>query len=178
MSEKRSLSADYVNAIMSGLLKEFYMQRAGGARFRVVRIGQDFFADKSGEAVVPGDLEGTLEKLKEVLPRLGIVSSVDVEVTEKNIEEYDLQGYLVTLKLKDCAHLPMEKRLKEQNITPYLCPSANIACGVLEEALKDSGVKDTELVTIECGEDSCEIKFVVTQGHRRAQQNRSKHDHQ
>ena len=67
------------------------------------------------------------------------------------------EGVLLKLEVNGCVHMPMEKKLKADNIKPFMCPIANI---ITDQLVKVLNYETTFLAGIDVDEKAgkCVIK--------------------
>lgn len=168
MKIDKSLPAEYVDTVLFDIVREFYMQRGDGARFRTVLVGREYFEKTLyNKVIVEKDFKKSLTNLCKELPKTGIVEGLDIRVSRKDVPQYLLAGELVEAEVKGCAHLQVEKGLKETGLYTYLCPILNLITDILEKAASSETEKDAEPVSISpCQgpqEDVCLLKVLLTQ---------------
>jgi len=163
MADKSMSQSEYFKTVLLDLAKEFYMQRAEGVRFRTILAARDYFKDVHDKVIVPENLEQTLEKIKEELPKTGLFDSIDFEISRKDLPEYSLEGYLVKAIVHGCVHLP-EGLPEDTGHCTFLCPFANLMAWVLEDVSTAVREKETEIVSMEPKTDGCDVQVVLTKG--------------
>jgi len=165
----KRLPKEYVDTVLFDIVREFYMQRGDGAKFRTVLAGRKYFEKTLyKDVIVEKDFQRSLVNLCEKLPETGIVERLDIRVSKKDVPHYLLAGYLVEAEVKGCAHLQVERDLKEVGLYTYVCPILNLIAGVMEKTASSETEKDTEQVSINpCSGphgDICFLKVLLTQG--------------
>jgi hypothetical protein len=169
LKKDRTLPQEYVDTVLFDIIREFYMQRGDGAKFRTVLVGRTFFERTLyPEVIVERDFQASLKKLCAELPGTGLVEELDIRVSRKDVPQYLLAGYLVEAEVKGCVHLQVEKELKATGLYTYICPVLNLIAGIMERTASSDTEKDTEQVSITpCAgpdEDRCFLKVLLTQG--------------
>ena len=167
--EKKSLPKEYVDTVLFDVVREFYMQRGDGAKFRGVLVGRTYFEKTLyKEILVEKDFQKSLANLCRELPKTGIVERLDIKVSRKDVPRYLLASSLVEAEVKGCVHLQVEKDLKEASLYTYICPILNLIADVMERTASSETEKDTEQVSINpClgpQGDLCSLKVLLTQG--------------
>jgi hypothetical protein len=138
----------YFNEIAYALEKTLYYERGRGAYFRATMVGVDFIKDKeikgeTDEAIIPDCFKALVDG--------GIISRASFEKDEN--------GNLFTFKLNHCTHLPIEKRLTEEGVPPYICPPINMILYKIGE-LTNLAVEIAKITVLE-GEERCIVKVVA-----------------
>ena len=166
--ERKSLPTEYVDTVLFDIVREFYMQRGDGAKFRTVLVGRKYFEKTLySKVIVEKDFKKSMANLCRELPKTGIVEGLDIHVSRKDVPQYLLAGELVEAEVKGCVHLHVEKGLKETGLYTYLCPILNLIADIMERTASSETEKDTEQVSIHpCQgpqEDVCLLKVLLTQ---------------
>ena len=169
MRKEKVLPREYVDTVLFDIVREFYMQRGDGAKFRTVLVGRKYFEKTLYKDVIAeNDFQGSLAKLCKVLPKTGIVEAMDIHVSRKDVPQYLLGGYLVEAEVRGCVHLQVERDLKDVGLYTYVCPMLNLIAGIMERTASSDTEKDTEQVSIKpCHGpkgDLCSLKVLLTQG--------------
>ncbi len=168
MKKEKNLPTTYVDTVIFDIVREFYMQRGDGAKFRTVLVGRTYFEKTLYKGViVEMDFQKSLANLCKELPKTGIVEGLDIHISRKDVPQYLLAGYLVEAEVKGCVHLQVEKDLKDTGLYTYICPILNLIAGIMERTASSETKKDTEQVSITpCvgpNEDMCSLKVLLTQ---------------
>ncbi len=140
---------EYFNDMLVRLEELLFHELSGCAAWKVELVGVDFIQSKK--------IEGNTEEeiitrcIKEITAG-GLVKSMTYSIGGK--------GVLLSLKMKDCIHLPKEARLKKEGISPYLCPIANMVLDQLIEKLK---YETTYLAKLDIDEKAgeCHVKCAI-----------------
>jgi hypothetical protein len=116
---------EYFNDMLVRLEELLYHELSGCAAWKVELVGIDFIQSKK----IKGNTEEEVINhcIKEIMGE-GLVKSMTYSIGGR--------GILLSLKMKDCVHLPKEIRLKNDKIKPYICPIANMILDQLIEKLK------------------------------------------
>ena len=115
---------DYCNHIMVRLEELLFHELSVCAAWKVELVGVDFIQSKEIKGDTPDDVIQNC--IREIIAS-GLVKEMTYLIGGKDI--------MLKLKIKDCIHLPKEARLKEDGVTPYICPIANMILGQLIEKL-------------------------------------------
>jgi hypothetical protein len=138
----------YFNDIAYALEKTLYYERGRGAYFRATMVGVDFIKDKeingkSDEAIITDCFSALIHG--------EIISSASFEKDET--------GNLFTFELNHCTHLPIEARLTEEGVPPYICPPINMILYKIGE-LTNLAVEIAKITVLE-REGRCVVKVVA-----------------
>jgi hypothetical protein len=139
---------DYFNNIAYALEKTLYYERGRGAYFRATMVGVDFIKDKN---IVADNDEAIMDNCIKAL--------VEGEILEAASFEKDETGNLFTFELKGCTHLPIEVKLTEEGVPPYICPPVNMILYKIGQ-LTNLAVEIAKITVIE-SEGRCEVKVVA-----------------
>ena len=139
---------DYFNDIAYALEKALYYERGRGAYFRATMIGIDFLKDKK----IEGDND-------EAISEQCIKALVEGEILEGVSFEKDETGNLLTFELKGCTHLPIETKLTEEGVPPYICPPINMILYKIGQ-MTNLAVEIAKIAVHE-GEGRCVVKVVA-----------------
>jgi len=139
---------DYFNDIAYALEKALYYERGRGAYFRATMVGVDFIKDKKIEA---DNDEGIIE--------ICIKALVEGEILEGVSFQKDETGNLITFELKHCTHLPIEAKLTEEGVPPYICPPINMILYKIGQ-LTNLAIEIAKITVIE-SEGRCVVKVVA-----------------
>jgi hypothetical protein len=142
-----SVPLDYANSLMYELEKAFWDERGKGARFRMTKVGQQYYEDKVRPLLETADVDEILAKVQCVLKEEGIA----VEVS------YRREDRLLRVSAKGCLHRPVEERMLAKEIEPFTCIPANLIVLAIEEKL-DIPV---ELAEIKFEEGACQLLLVL-----------------
>jgi len=140
---------EHFNNMLVRLEELLYHELSGCAAWKVELVGVDFIQSKK--------IEGNTEKevidhcIKEITAG-GLVKNMTYSIGGK--------GVLLSLKMKDCVHLPKEIRLIKGGIHPYICPIANMILDQLIEKLK---YETTYLAKLDFNETTgeCNVKCAI-----------------
>jgi hypothetical protein len=138
---------EYVNNLMYELEKAFWDERGKGARFRMTKVGYQYFADKVRPLLQSTEIEDILNKTGGVLKNEGITADVS----------YNREERLLKVSVKGCIHRPVEERMHAKGIEPFTCIPANLIVLAIEDKL-DIPV---ELAEIKVEEGACQLLLVM-----------------
>ena len=138
----------YFNDITFALEKALYYERGRGAYFRATMIGVDFIKEKSIKSDTD---EGIIDECIKAL--------VDGEIIKGASFEKDETGNLFTFELKGCLHLPIEAKLTEEGVPPYICPPVNMILYKIGQ-LTNLAVEIAKITVLE-SEGRCVVKVVA-----------------
>ncbi len=138
----------YFNDIIYGLEKVLYYERGQGSYFRATLVGADFIKPKK----IEGDtVEEVIDKCIKVL--------IDGEVIKDAAYVKDENGVLFTFKIKGCTHIPVEAKLKESGVPPYVCSPINMILYKIAETLQ-LAVESVDM-NVDENNGGCVVRVVV-----------------
>ena len=144
---KQTIPLDYANNLMYELEKAFWDERGKGARFRVTKVGQQYFEEKVKPLLTSAEVTDILEKIQGVLKSEGIVADVS----------YSQEERLLKVGIQGCIHRPVEERMLAKEVEPFTCVPANLIVLAIEDKL-DIPV---ELAEIKVVDGSCQLLLVM-----------------
>ena len=144
---KQTIPLDYANNLMYELEKAFWDERGKGARFRVTKVGQQYFEEKVKPLLTSVEVTDILEKIQGVLKSEGIVADVS----------YSQEERLLKVSVQGCIHRPVEERMLAKEVEPFTCVPANLIVLAIEDKL-DIPV---ELAEIKVVDGSCQLLLVM-----------------
>ncbi len=142
-----SVPLGYVNDLMYELEKAFWDERGKGARFRMTKIGYQYFNEKVKPLLQSDKVEDMIEKIGEALKSEGITADLS----------YSREERLLKVSVKGCIHRPVEERIRAKGVEPFTCIPANLIVLAIEEKL-DIPV---ELAEIKVEEGACQLLLVM-----------------
>ncbi len=142
-----SVTLDYVNNLMYELEKAFWDERGKGARFRMTKVGQQYYHEKVKPLLQTADVDDILNQIQCVLKDEGIAAEIS----------YSREDRLLKVSVKGCIHRSVEERMRSKNIEPFTCIPANLIVLAIEEKL-DIPV---ELAEIKIEEGACQLLLVL-----------------
>ncbi len=105
----------YFHDVLSSLEKTLYYERGRGAYFRATRVGTDFIDRKKIEGNTAEEvIEQCVKELK------------NSELIQDATYIKDESGSLFEFEIKGCNLLPVEAKLVEEGVPPYICPPINM----------------------------------------------------
>jgi hypothetical protein len=144
---ENSVPLGYVNDLMYELEKAFWDERGKGARFRMTKIGYQYFNEKVKPLLDSDKVESMIEKIGEVLKKEGITADLS----------YSREERLLKVSVRGCIHRPVEDRMRAKGVEPFTCIPANLIVLAIEEKL-DIPV---ELAEIKVEEGACQLLLVM-----------------
>lgn len=138
---------DYANSLIYELEKAFWDERGKGARFRMTKVGFQYFDEKVRPLLQSTEIEDILEKIAGVLQNEGIVANVS----------YSREERLLRVSVKGCIHRTVEERMLAKGVEPFTCVPANLIVLAIEEKL-DIPV---ELAEIKVEDGACQLLLVM-----------------
>lgn len=143
----KTVPLDYANSLMYELEKAFWDERGKGARFRMTKVGSQYYEDKIKPRLETEVVEDILEQVRCVLQEEGIAAEVS----------YSQEERLLKVGVKGCIHRVVEERMLAKNVEPFSCIPANLVALAIEEKL-DIPV---ELAEIKVEEGTCKLMLVL-----------------
>jgi len=143
----KNVPLDYSNSLMYELEKAFWDERGKGARFRMTKVGTEYFNEKVMPLLQSKEIEDILGKIKGVLQTEGITEDIS----------YNREERLLKIGVKGCIHRSVEERMLGKGIEPFTCIPANLFVLAIEEKL-DIPV---ELAEIKVEEGACQLLLVL-----------------
>ena len=140
--------SSYFQDIVSALEKALYYERGRGGYFRATMVGTDFI-DR--------------EQIKGETSEEVIESCVNVLVENKKIKKAtstkDDSGTFFTFQIEGCVHLPVEARLKEEGVPPFVCPPINMILYKIRE-LAGLAVEIAD-ISVSQEQGRCTVRVVI-----------------
>src|SRR4030042_699547 len=140
---------EYFNDMLVRLEELLYHELSGCAAWKVELVGIDFIQSKK----IQGNTEDEIltQCIKE-MTQGGLVKSMSYSIGGK--------GVLLSLRMKDCIHLPKEDKLKKDGVKPYICPIANI---LLDQLIEKLNYETTYLANLDINEKTgeCKVKCAI-----------------
>jgi hypothetical protein len=144
---KQTIPLDYANSLMYELEKAFWDERGKGARFRMTKVGYQYFDEKVRPLLKSVEVDDILGKIQGVLESEGIAAKVS----------YSREDRLLKVSVNGCIHRPVEERMLAKDIEPFTCVPANLIVLAIEEKL-DIPV---ELAEIKMEEGACQLLLIL-----------------
>jgi hypothetical protein len=144
---KQTVPLDYANSLMYELEKAFWDERGKGARFRMTKVGYQYFEEKVRPLLQSAEVEDILGKIQGVLKSEGIVAEVS----------YSREERLLRVSVKGCIHRAVEEKMLAKEVEPFTCVPANLIVLAIEEKL-DIPV---ELAEIKMEAGACNLLLVL-----------------
>jgi hypothetical protein len=142
-----TIPLDYANSLIYELEKAFWDERGKGARFRMTKVGYQYFDEKVRPLLQSAEVDDILEKIQEVLESEGIIANVS----------YSREDRLLKVSVKGCIHRQVEENMLAKGIEPFTCVPANLIVLAIEEKL-DIPV---ELAEIKMEEGACQLLLIL-----------------
>ncbi|MBU2497730.1 MAG: hypothetical protein KKE57_02405, partial [Proteobacteria bacterium] len=114
----------YCNDMLVRLEELLFHELSGCAAWKVELIGVDFIQGKDIKGRTPDEV---IQNCIQEIRAAGLVKDMAYQVGGRGIK--------LELKMKGCAHLPKEARLRRDGVEPYICPIANMVMDQLIEKL-------------------------------------------
>jgi hypothetical protein len=143
----KTVPLDYANSLVYELEKAFWDERGKGARFRMTKVGSQYYEDKVKLLLQTAEVADILEKIQCVLKDEGVAAEIS----------YNREDRLLKVSVKGCIHRPVEERMLSKNIEPFTCIPANLIVLAIEEKLNIP----VELAEIKIEEGTCQLLLVL-----------------
>jgi hypothetical protein len=143
----KTVPLDYANSLMYELEKAFWDERGKGARFRMTKVGSQYYEDKIRPLLQTAVVEDILEQIRCVLQEEGIAAELS----------YSREERMLKVGVKGCIHRSVEERMLAKGIEPFTCVPANLVVLAIEEKL-DIPV---ELAEIRVEDGTCKLLLVL-----------------
>ena len=144
---RNTIPLDYANSLIYELQKAFWDERGRGARFRMTKVGREFFQEKCLPLLQSPDLDEVLNTVKGVLRAEGITADLS----------FNYEDRLLRVEVAGCLHRQAEERMVAHGIEPFTCVPANLIALAIEEKLD----RPVELAEIKLEEGTCRLLLVV-----------------
>ena len=136
---------DYCNDVIVRLEELLFHELSGCAAWKVELVGVDFIQSKDIKGSTPEDVIGNC--IKEI-KAAGFVKEMDYAISG--------MGVKLELKVKGCRHLPKETKLRQDGVTPYICPIANM---VLDQLIEKLNYETAYMAEMSIDEESGECRI-------------------
>lgn len=147
-----TLALDYANNLMYEMEKAFWDERGRGARFRMMNVGREYYAERCRPLLLQqADQDALVQTVIELLKRDGIVAEVS----------YVRDDRLLKVAVKGCLHQAVETKMISHGIEPFTCVPANLIVLALEDKLD----RPVELAEIKVENGACQLLLVVFDHH-------------
>ena len=140
--------SSYFQDIVSSLEKALYYERGRGGYFRATMVGTDFI---DREQIKGKTSEEVIESCVNVL--------VENKMIKKATSTKDNSGTFFTFEIEGCLHLPVEARLKEEGVPPFVCSPINMILYKIRE-LAGLAVEIAD-ITVSQEEGRCIVRVVI-----------------
>lgn len=144
---QQTVPLDYTNSLMYELEKAFWDERGKGARFRMTKVGNQYFEEKVRPLLSSTEVPDILEKIRGVLKGEGIVADVS----------YSQEERLLKVGVQGCIHRVVEEKMLAKEVEPFTCIPANLIVLAIEEKLDIPA----ELAEIKIEEGICKLLLVL-----------------
>lgn len=151
MSGRNSgIDEKWVNAVLFDLLKVVYDGFGGASKFRCCIVGRSLLKDLAKKLSIDFSnlaIPEAIKKVLEALKAIGVIGGGDVALSDMVLD----------FKIRDCVHLPVQKKVRELKMPSFVCLCANLCLGLIEERY---GL-DTELIEINQEGSTCHIRAML-----------------
>ena len=144
---QQTVPLDYTNSLMYEMEKAFWDERGKGARFRMTKVGNQYFEEKVRPLLSSTEVPDILEKIRGVLKGEGIVADIS----------YCQEERLLKVGVQGCIHRVVEEKMLAKEVEPFTCIPANLIVLAIEEKLDIPA----ELAEIKIEEGICKLLLVL-----------------
>jgi hypothetical protein len=149
--DNQTLALDYANNLIYELEKAFWDERGRGARFRMMNVGQAYYAEKCRPLLQQADQDAIVQTVADLLQRDGLAMAAS----------YSREDRLLKVAVKGCLHLAVEAQMLSRGIEPFTCVPANLIILAIEDKLD----RPVELAGIKVEDGTCQLLLVVFDHH-------------
>lgn len=145
------MDSTYYNDILARFEEVLLQELSWCAPWKLDFVGTDFLASKQ----IKGDtVEEVVDASTKEIKNGGIVQDIEYKVGGK--------GILLKLEVDGCVHIPMEARVKKDNIKPFFCPIANM---VMDQVVNKLHYVATYLAEMDINENAghCVVRCALYQ---------------
>ena len=139
----------YFNDMLARLEEVLLQELSWCAAWKVELVGTDFIQSRKIEGDTP---EKVIENCIKDIKAAGIADDIDYFIGGL--------GILLSLDIKGCVHIPMEAKLKEDGIKPFMCPIANI---LMDQLINSLNYEATFLadMAIDESKKQCKVRCAI-----------------
>jgi hypothetical protein len=144
---QQTVPLDYTNSLIYELEKAFWDERGKGARFRMTKVGNQYYEAKVRPLLSSTEVLDILERIRGVLKGEGIVADVS----------YSQEERLLKVGVQGCIHRVVEEKMLAKEVEPFTCIPANLIVLAIEEKLDIPA----ELAEIKIEDGVCKLLLVL-----------------
>ncbi len=138
---------EYANNLIYELEKAFWDERGKGAKFRLTKVGQEFFTTNCLPKIHSDEINEIIHTIEQVLVEKKIIGKIN----------FDNEDRIFRLTIENCIHQKVEKQLAEKNVEPLTCFPANLIVLAIEKKLD----RPVELAEIKIADGACQLLLVL-----------------
>jgi hypothetical protein len=138
---------EYANNLIYELEKAFWDERGKGARFRLTKIGEEFFNTNCLPKIHSAEVDDIIHTIEQVLIEKKIIGKI----------EYSNEDRLIRLSIKNCIHQDVEKQMVSKGVEILACFPANLIVLAIEKKLD----RPVELAEIKIVDGVCQLLLVM-----------------
>ncbi len=138
---------EYANTLIYELEKAFWDERGKGARFRMTKIGEEFYKANCASKINSDEIPDIIRTIEQVLVEKKIVGKV----------KFTNEDRLFRLTIESCIHQKVEQLMVAKNVEPLACFPANLIVLAIENKLN----RPVELAEIKIVDGACQLLLVV-----------------
>lgn len=138
---------EYANNLIYELEKAFWDERGKGAKFRLTKIGEEFYKANCQSKINSTEIDDIIRTIEQVLVEKKIVGKI----------KFSNEDRLFRLTVEGCIHQKVEQQMAVKNIEPLACFPANLIVLAIEHKLD----RPVELAEIKLVDGACQLLLVL-----------------
>lgn len=138
---------EYANNLIYELEKAFWDERGKGAKFRLTKVGEEFFTTNCLPKIKSDEIEQIIQTIEQVLVEKKIVGKISFSREER----------LFRISIAKCIHQKVEGQLLAKGVEPLVCFPANMIALAIEKKLN----KPVELAEVKLVDGTCQLLLVL-----------------
>ena len=144
---KELIPLEYANNLIYELEKAFWDERGKGAKFRLTKVGEEFFNANCLPQIKSDDIDQIIQTIEQVLVEKNIIGKIN----------FSNEDRLFRLSIEKCIHQKVEGQLLAKGVEPLVCFPANMIVLAIENRLN----KPVELAEVKIVDGVCQLLLVV-----------------
>ncbi len=138
---------EYANHLIYELEKAFWDERGKGAKFRLTKVGKEFFDTNCLPKIKSNEITDIIQIIEQVLVEKKIIAKLN----------YSNEDRLFRLTINGCIHQTVEQQLAAKGVEPLACFPANLIVLAIEKKLD----RPVELAEIKIINGACQLLLVL-----------------
>ncbi|PKO00102.1 MAG: hypothetical protein CVU42_05005 [Chloroflexi bacterium HGW-Chloroflexi-4] len=138
---------EYANHLIYELEKAFWDERGKGAKFRLTKVGKEFFDTNCLPKIKSNEINDIIQTIEQVLVEKKIIGKIN----------FSNEDRLFRLTIEGCIHESVEKQLAAKAVEPLACFPANLIILAIEKKLD----RPVELAEIKINNGACQLLLVL-----------------